>query len=196
MPLGRPIEFNPDHVVNAAMQAFWSKGYEATSLTDLLAATGLSKSSFYQSFGGKQQMFGRCITTYVDQMVGKFQSQLADEASPLAFVRATLTAIASEGADTRSPLGCLVMNTASEFGRRDPAFSGWVDDGMARVGTVMEAALARAQALGEVAATQPPAVQAAYVMSSIAGLRTMVKAGTPLPMMLSVVDMVTASLRR
>lgn len=196
MPVGRPIEFDRDQVVDAAMRAFWTKGYEATSLANLLEMTGLSKSSFYQSFGGKQQMFGQCITTYADQMVQKLQDRLAASPTPLAFIRTTLTEIASEGARTVSPLGCLVMNTASEFGRRDPDFSRWVDESMARVRAVMEVALARAQAEGEVSDTPTPAVQAIYLMMSIAGLRTMAKAGTPLEAMLLTVDMVLASLRR
>jgi AcrR family transcriptional regulator len=57
MNRGRPRIFDPDLVLENAMQLFWSKGYEATSLQDLLATTGLSKSSLYESFGNKQRLF-------------------------------------------------------------------------------------------------------------------------------------------
>lgn len=87
MAIGRPIEFNPDEVVGAAMRAFWAKGYEATSLQDLLHATRLSKSSLYQAFGGKQLLFGRCMESYTDQMVAMLRERLANSATPLAFIR-------------------------------------------------------------------------------------------------------------
>ena len=119
MATGRPIEFDPDEVVASATAAFWSKGYEATSLQDLLDATGLSKSSLYQSFGGKQQLFGRCISAYTDRMVALLLERLGDSDSAMQFIDSVLTEIGSEGARGRRPIGCLVMNTASEFGQRE-----------------------------------------------------------------------------
>ena len=54
--VGRPLEFDPNAALEAAMHQFWSKGYEHTSLQDLVTAMNLSKSSLYQAFGSKQQL--------------------------------------------------------------------------------------------------------------------------------------------
>ena len=195
MSTGRPIEFDTDEVLGAATLTFWSKGYEATSMQDLLAATRLSKSSLYQAFGGKQALFGRCISGYTDQMVGQLRGRLDQSASPLDFIATTLREIAAEGAATAAPRGCLVMNTASEFGQREPEFARWVESGITRVRTVMLLAVKRGQARGEITSNRTAAILADYLMSSIAGLRTMVKAGAPQKMVAGVVDVIVASLQ-
>lgn len=195
MTTGRPIEFDPGEVISAATQAFWAKGYEATSMQNLLEATSLSKSSLYQAFGGKRQLFSKCISAYTDQMVGMLQERLTSSRTPLEFIRSTLVEIGSEGAGGKPPVGCLIINTASEFGQRDPEFSEWVDIGISRIRAVMEKAVDRAQRSGEIPKTRSASVLADYLMSSIAGLRTMVKAGTPTKKLLGVVDMVLNSLR-
>lgn len=195
MAAGRPIEFDPDQVVASATAAFWSKGYEATSLQDLLDATGLSKSSLYQSFGGKQQLFGRCISAYTDRMVALLLERLGGSGSAMQFIRTVLTEIGSEGAHGRRPIGCLVMNTASEFGQREPVFAEWVDSGISRVRAVMLRAIEQGQRAGEISRSRSAAALADYVMSSIAGLRTMVKAGTPTKKVLGVVDLIVSTLK-
>lgn len=195
MATGRPIEFDPDQVVASATVAFWSKGYEATSLQDLLDATGLSKSSLYQSFGGKQQLFGRCISAYTDRMVALLLERLGGSGSAMQFIRTVLTEIGSEGAHGRRPIGCLVMNTASEFGQREPVFAEWVDSGISRVRAVMLRAIEQGQRAGEISRSRSAAALADYVMSSIAGLRTMVKAGTPTKKVLGVVDLIVSTLK-
>lgn len=194
MAIGRPIQFNPDEVVGAAMRAFWAKGYEATSLHDLLEATSLSKSSLYQAFGGKKQLFGRCIESYTDQMVAMLRDRLGTSPTALDFIKGILTDIATEGAHTRSPQGCLLMNTASEFGQRDPHFAEWVNVGIGRIRTVFELAVRRAQAQGDVSKGRSAAAIADYLMTSIAGLRTMVKAGTPPKTLRGVVGVVLKTL--
>lgn len=195
MATGRPIEFDPDQVIASATAAFWSKGYEATSLKDLLDATGLSKSSLYHSFGGKQQLFGRCIAAYTDRMVAQLLVRLGGSSSAMQFIHTLLTEIGSEGARDRRPIGCLVMNTASEFGQREPVFVQWVGSSIARVRAVMLRAIEQSQRAGEISRSRSAATLADYLMSSIAGLRTMVKAGTPTKTVLGVVDLIVSTLK-
>ena len=78
---GRPIEFDPDAALTDAMQLFWRKGYENTSLPDLLDAMQLSKSSLYQAFGSKQALFERCMTRYGDFMIGQLRVALRSSGS-------------------------------------------------------------------------------------------------------------------
>jgi AcrR family transcriptional regulator len=63
-PRGRPREFDVDQVLDAAMQVFWQKGYEATSLSDLTRATGLKSPSLYAAFGDKEALFRKVLDRY------------------------------------------------------------------------------------------------------------------------------------
>ncbi|MEM9282965.1 MAG: TetR/AcrR family transcriptional regulator [Verrucomicrobiota bacterium] len=64
MPSGRPKAFDPSEVLRAALQVFWTKGFEATSVSDLTEATGLGRQSLYNEFGDKERLFAEAIRNY------------------------------------------------------------------------------------------------------------------------------------
>lgn len=175
--IGRPLEFDPDAALDAAMQIFWAKGFEATSMQDLLAAMNLSKSSLYQAFGGKQALFRRCVIRYADQFSEVLRNGLAGAPSGRRFIEDFLLSVLADirGQDTRR--GCLVMNTASEFAQEDPDIARDVTDSIARFQTVLQAAVERAQREGDIAADRDARTLAAYLVSSMSGLKTQAKAG-------------------
>src|SRR5690242_5678502 len=112
MTLGRPLSFDPDAALDAAMEVFWSHGYEATSLQDLLKAMKLSKSSFYQAFGGKKELFLRCVARYRQKIGQGLTTLVENAASGRDIIEKVLVNAAAEArrpADFRR--GCLLMNT-------------------------------------------------------------------------------------
>ncbi|MEK9754967.1 MAG: helix-turn-helix domain-containing protein, partial [Rhodospirillaceae bacterium] len=72
--MARPREFNREQVLERAMQVFWSKGYAATSMRDLTEAMGLSKSSLYDTFGSKHDLFLESIDFYRDNVTVQVRS--------------------------------------------------------------------------------------------------------------------------
>ena len=66
MPRGRPRKTDPDLAIDAAMKVFWKKGYEGTSLQDLVEATGMAKPGLYAAFGDKEQLYERSMVHYID----------------------------------------------------------------------------------------------------------------------------------
>ena len=62
--MARPKEFNPDDAIEKAMQVFWHKGYESTSMEDLLIAMDLNRGSLYDTFGDKRQLFLKVVDRY------------------------------------------------------------------------------------------------------------------------------------
>ena len=93
MNRGRPRTFDPDQVLEKAMQLFWSQGYETTSLQDLLLATGLSKSSLYESFGNQQSLFEAAFTRYFDRRAKQMRERLEQADSPLDFIHGCLLSV-------------------------------------------------------------------------------------------------------
>jgi TetR/AcrR family transcriptional repressor of nem operon len=132
MNLGRPLEFNPDKAIDAAVEVFWCKGYEATSMTDLLEAMELSKSSLYQTFGSKRQLFERCLIRYADWLSAKMIKELADAESGRSFIEHTFIEVANSAREPEGAKGCLIANSANEFGQREPELAIPVADGLQR----------------------------------------------------------------
>ena len=174
---GRPLEFDPDAVLDAAMQVFWRNGYENTSMQDLLDAMNLSKSSLYQAFGGKQALFERCMTRYGDEMIGILRDALQASPSGLDFIRQFLESVLDEARGVCEARGCLVMNTANEFARRNPQIADAVSQGLYRFHEVLQAAVVRAQQEGDIPSERNANMLATYLVSSMSGLKTMSKAG-------------------
>lgn len=194
MNRGRPRTFDPDLVLENAMQLFWGKGYEATSLQDLLEATGLSKSSLYESFGNKQSLFEAAFTRYFETRAKQMRERLEQADSPLGFVRECLLSV-FEDVERDTPRGCMLVNVANEFSTRDPAVQRLIELATRRFHELFERAFALAQARGEMSDTRSPSELARYLHCVMTGLRTQTKSGLGRKELLTVIEMVMANLR-
>lgn len=175
--LGRPLEFDPDKAVDAAMEVFWCKGYEATSMTDLLEAMGLSKSSLYQTFGNKQQLFERCLARYAAMLSTNMERELNTAKSGRSFIENLFDTIANTAQQAEGAKGCLMVNSVNEFGQRDPAIAISLDDNLQLFTKIFMTAVKRAQSEGDISADIDPHAIASYLHVGVSGLRTMIKAG-------------------
>jgi TetR/AcrR family transcriptional repressor of nem operon len=170
--VGRPREFDEEAALEAAMDAFWAKGYEATSMTDLCSCTGLHKGSLYQAFGDKHTLFMNALKHYADTEFRDVAAVAFQSDSPLANIRAAVGKIC---ADAGSDKGCLMINAMVELAPHDEevkkALKGF---GQQRI-RVMTDLIAKAQELGEIKAKLAPHKLARQLMTTLAGAATMVK---------------------
>lgn len=115
MTRGRPRKTDPGKALEAAMLMFWEKGYEATSMTDLVAATGMAKPGLYASFGDKEELYLKALQHYFDELGTPFIERLLNSNAPPAdALRAYLHAIADTVAGDATPGGCFVVNSATD----------------------------------------------------------------------------------
>ncbi len=177
------------------MCAFWVHGYAACSLSDLLAATGLSKSSLYNQFGGKRELFKQCLSGYRRQSVERMSQRLGSSLSAGEFLTAILNSVACDPSSGVSPRGCFVMNTATEFGQTDSEIAQLVEHSLAHFKQVFLEAILRGQASGEFSSERSAEDMATYILSSMAGLRTMVKSGIDTAAVQRTVDLILAALK-
>jgi len=194
MTAGRPRNFDPDRALQQAMTCFWRQGYEATSLTDLLEATGLSKSSLYQAFGGKQALFERCLERYREQIAEGLEVALAESPSAMDFLSGMFHGVAQETRGCHTRRGCLVVNTANEIGPRTPGIAREVARGTRRFEAVFRRAVERAQAEGDIAPERDAATLARYLTTAMAGLRTQLRAGAGAGELRAIADVILDSL--
>lgn len=175
--MARPLEFDRDVALDAAMHVFWDHGYEATSLAALLAAMELSKSSFYQSFGSKGELFERCLTHYVETLFSAMEQNYQQAESGLGFIASTLTAVA-EGATGPMPRrGCFFTDAAVGYGQQVESLAQLVANKRARMRETFRVAIRRAQQEGEIPESRDAGELANFLLCSLCGLHMAVKAG-------------------
>ncbi|WP_028311521.1 TetR/AcrR family transcriptional regulator [Derxia gummosa] len=149
--MARQREFDEDAVLDAAMRVFWRQGYEATSIPDLLGATGLSRSSLYDSFGDKLGLFEAAARRYVGQFVLARVRALREARTVRAGLREFFAHQIDTCCDAALPDGCLITNTATALATADPRVQAFVADGLRALRAELLALLERGQASGEIA---------------------------------------------
>jgi AcrR family transcriptional regulator len=112
---GRPREFDQEAVLEALTQLFWEKGYESTSMADIVEATGLNKSSLYNAFGSKDELFDRAIGRYVDSRAKMLGEMVEKGTHGIDDVLMMLDALWME-VEAGDHRGCLAVNTSTELG--------------------------------------------------------------------------------
>ncbi len=177
MTYGRPREFDIDRALEAATQQFWSVGYEASSLQNLLQAMSLSKSSLYQTFGNKHELFILCLGHYQKKIVDELNIKLANSGSAKQFLQDFLESIIAETDSTDVKKGCFLVNTANELCQRDKLVSEAVTRATNDLAGVFRRAIEQGKRQHEFSAEIPTDGLVDYLMTSVSGLRTMIKGG-------------------
>ena len=192
--MARPREFDPDDALDKAMDAFWSKGYAATSLADLTGAMGISKSSLYETFGSKHALFLAAIDRYgdstIDRNVRLLEGGTWAKGAIAAVFELFIDAATAEG-DRR---GCFVNNCAVEVSAHDDAAAGRVAACLARLEAAFARAVSRGQAAGEIPADHDVGALARFLTSSLQGLIVTAKANPDKDSLDDVVRYVLAAL--
>ena len=193
---GRPREFDADGARDIAMHLFWSQGYDATSLSDLLSAMGLSKSSFYQTFESKLSLFEQCLERYREILVDTMTEGLANAPSAIAFINFALVDVANDTNDSLGRRGCLMMNTATEFAQRDPRIARCVEAGIQATRDVFLEAITAAQTAGDISSNTGADILADYLVTVVSGLKTQVKAGASRKQIMSIAELSVSTLQK
>ncbi|MEV6977934.1 TetR/AcrR family transcriptional regulator [Kitasatospora sp. NPDC093806] len=183
--MARPRTFDEDRALDAAMLAFWANGYEATSTQDLCAATGLGRSSIYNTFSSKHDLFKRALARYIELMTVPQTALLEDPRTPpLERIRVLFARIVDGEFEQRPEgrsIGCLTVNTIVELAGRDAEAAELVlrDQGL-RLAS-LAAVIAAGQRAGEISARRTPDELARFLNAVIGGMRVAAKGGADRP---------------
>ncbi len=173
--LGRPKQFDHDEALGKAMEVFWTKGYEATSVQDLLDHMGINRGSLYDTFGDKHALFCEAVGHYGRTVMQHAYDTLAAPGSPLRNVR-NLIGMWADSAATGKCRGCLITNTAVELAPHNPAVAEAVKSALRRLEKALHKTLERAVEAGELPAETNTRALARFLTSSGQGLVVMGKA--------------------
>jgi TetR/AcrR family transcriptional repressor of nem operon len=177
--VARTKEFDPDAVLASALELFWARGYEATSMADLVDHLGIGKASIYATFGSKHNLYLKALDRYVETSTPDL-SNLSQPGPALPAVRALVERYAEEALRDSSPRGCFVVNAATERMPDDAETARLVEASWDGLETTLTSALVRAQAQGELAPERDPRSVARFLLVVMQGLRVLGK-GRPEP---------------
>lgn len=163
-------QFNREEVLDRAMQAFWSRGYEATSMQDLVERTGINRGSLYATYGDKRALFLAALRMYDDRMCRKRLAALESSSTPREAVRRLLQAFAelpSGGGDNR---GCFLTNTALELAAHDAMARTIVARAQTEIEEFFARMIRKGQQEGDIAAGVHPKETARALLAALTGL--------------------------
>lgn len=174
----RTAGFDRDHALDVVMGVFWEKGYNDSSIHDLTVATGLQRSSLYNTFAGKRELYLAAMRRYHERCSEQYAA-LDCAADPAQAIRDLVqSVITDELSDTRGT-GCMVANAALEFSGRDAEIRDLTAHNLAKMSEAIRAAITRAQRLGHVDETVDATAAAQTIIVTIQGLRVAAKAVSP-----------------
>ncbi|HKU96721.1 MAG TPA: TetR/AcrR family transcriptional regulator [Vineibacter sp.] len=170
------------------MDAFWSSGYYGTSLPDLLDATNLSRGSLYAAFGDKHGLFLRALDRYIADALTRLDAELDPRKNALAGLRACLAGYVERTSGVAGKRGCLVVATAMELAGHDTEVEQRIRRFFKTMETRLTAALARAQAEGDLVDGVEPAIAARLLLCLLEGMRVVSKTSSDRSMSQAVVQ--------
>ncbi|MEC3919437.1 TetR/AcrR family transcriptional regulator [Nocardia sp. CDC160] len=171
--MARTKEFDPDTVLRRALELFWERGYEATSMSDLVEHLGIAKASIYGTFGGKRELYLKALQSYLETTDPAIMAALSQPGPVLPAVRELVQRYITEAARPDTYLGCMVVNSAVEMARRDEAVARLVESSWAHLETTLTSALLRARAQGELSADSDPRALARFLLVFFQGVRVL-----------------------
>ncbi|HEY8276604.1 MAG TPA: TetR/AcrR family transcriptional regulator [Methyloceanibacter sp.] len=173
---GRPRAFDTDKALDAALDLFWRKGYEGTSIADLTEAMGINPPSLYAAFGGKEALFRQALDRYEAKHACVWNEALS---APTAFgaIKKLLEGTADSLGDKHNPKGCLIVQAALNGGDECDPVRRELAERRNKSVAMIRARLQRAKREGDLPKGADPASLARYVATVIHGMAVQAVSG-------------------
>ncbi len=167
--------FDVDAVLNKAMEAFWERGYEATTMHDLVTSTGVNRASLYATYGDKHTLFLKALRMYDERQRHALLSRLEAGPSPKAAIKQLFEAFASSVVEDGVNKGCFMTNTALELAARDREARQVVATAQEQLEAFFERMVKAGQARGEISRQLHAASTASGLLATLLGLLVLVR---------------------
>jgi TetR/AcrR family transcriptional regulator, transcriptional repressor for nem operon len=168
--------FQEEEVLERAMLVFWKKGYNATSMEDLVLGMGINRASLYDTFGDKKQLFLKILAFYQKKSNQDISAVMAaKKPSPKAQLIAFTEFLMDDSLNTTDPKGCLLANATSEMALLDSDICLFVTNNVYSFEKTFENLIRDGQAVGEFKPDLSPQFAATFLSNFLYGVRTVSK---------------------
>ena len=175
--MARQLEFNKTVALEAAMHTFWSKGYEATSLSELESAMKLTRTSIYNTFGNKQNLFEKVIAHYQKTALGELFQLLENSQTIHEGIKKYLNGVIDFHFNEDTPGGCLIVLSILEREQHQPQTIAMLENAVQMMTKGLKEHIKRARDSGQISKNIDPHIIATTIATTLTGIIVMGKAG-------------------
>ena len=192
--MARPREFDERAVLAAAVQCFWTSGYEATSVRDLVERTGITSASLYNAFGDKRALYARALDHYVEISISD-RMRRCEKLPPREAIASFFAEILKRSLDDKQHKGCMLVNAALDVAPNDPDFQKIVAGVLGRIEAFFLGCVRAGQADGTIARSLPAESLAHHLLGVLMGVRVLARVRPERTLLEGVVSTALALLR-
>lgn len=181
-------QFDPQETLKKAMNVFWARGYNATSMRDLVECTGLGRGSIYATYTDKRSLFLAALRLYDDEMRGEKLAEMEARNPPREAIRALFDGFTTAVAPSGENRGCFLTNTALELAAHDDEARAIVAHAQEQMEAFFRKMIAKGQRDGTIGAEVDPAVTARGLLASLIGVVVLSRSRPDRKLLRSIVD--------
>ncbi len=175
--MARTKEFDKEQVLKKAMDLFWTKGYNATSMQDLVDGLGISRSSMYDTFGDKEALFCAALSSYKTHQSASICHAFNNIPSPLQAIKAVFGGVLT-GTINDDTKGCFLVNAATELSNNNEKVKDLICQNTDEVVNTLTTGIKKGQDMGEIKTTVEAKQLAFFIYNTMTGIQVSLRAGT------------------
>jgi TetR/AcrR family transcriptional regulator, transcriptional repressor for nem operon len=172
--VARPREFDEASVLDAAMNQFWTHGYEATSVRDLANQMGITGASLYNAFGDKRSLYRLALERYLERSVRQ-RIRSGENLPPLEAITSFFGEVIKISINDKSQRGCMLVNTALEISPEDVEFQEFVANEFSSIEVFFVRCIKAGQNDGSVRSDVRAIESAKMLLSVLLGIRVLAR---------------------
>jgi TetR/AcrR family transcriptional repressor of nem operon len=175
--MARLKAFDEDRAIDSAVDCFWARGYETTSVRDLAEAMGIGGASLYNTYGDKRELFIRSLERYANRSMRERVARIEARFEPKQAIGAFLAEIIDRSAKDPDCKGCLLVNSALDVAPHDPEIGKLVAAYLGEIRAFFERNLEAARHAGQVHKRLDAETVSAHLLGVVLGIRVLARTG-------------------
>lgn len=173
--MARTKDFDEKEVLKKAIGLFWDKGYNGTSMQDLVDGLGISRSSLYDTFGDKHQLYVKALQAYQDSYGSKMCTLISEAPSAKEAMRQLMEMVVDNLLDDEQRRGCFMVNAGVELAQHDAEVGTLICENEQQLEQTFLKVVKKGQSDGELDKAKDPQALARFFSNTVKGLQVSVK---------------------
>jgi len=176
--MARTKDFDENEVLTKAIQIFWHKGYNGTSMQDLVDGLGISRSSLYDTYTDKHTLFMKALESYQTSGAARIQEIITNTASAKETIKQLLELSTGELMEDKQHKGCFMVNAEVEVAPHDVEVNNMVCKNDQQMEEAFYQVIQRGKESGEINNQQDARALARFMINAVKGMRVTAKSTT------------------